>query len=424
MEDLLKEFGDKIDAIKNAQISQDVIDAMKQEAEALKVKVGENEAFKTRIEALTEEVSQLKENTLKAVTYSKKSILEQVGDFVKENAEEIAKIQKSGAGNLELIFKHDGELAKIENGVTKAATTVSTGNTSNVSVPNALGAQIAPPANANLREIMILDACTTINTSQAQLAYTETVPKDGDSAYTAEGTAKPQIDFNTVTRFATVYKPAAWTELTEEIVTDIPQIQQIAEDLLFRKHNLKKAKAILNGDGTGANPTGATVIGRTFVAGSMALAVSNPNIVDVINACRTDIAMTHNFTDETPYMANYVALNPVDFYIQLLAVKDGFGRPLYPDAQFMQSINLPNGVTIIQDEAVAVGKILVADMKKMNISNYVPYSVRIGWINDNFITNKFCIVGESRHHQFVKNFDKKAFIYDTIATIKTAITKA
>jgi len=33
------------------------------------------------------------------------------------------------------------------------------------------------------------------------------------------------------------------------------------------------------------------------------------------------------------------------------------------------------------------------------------------------------MVGESRGHFFVKNFDKKAFIYDTIATIKTAITK-
>jgi hypothetical protein len=52
------------------------------------------------------------------------------------------------------------------------------------------------------------------------------------------------------------------------------------------------------------------------------------------------------------------------------------------------------------------------------------YTVKIGWINDDFIKNQFCIVGESRFHAFVKKLDEQAFIYDTIATIKTAITKA
>ena len=67
------------------------------------------------------------------------------------------------------------------------------------------------------------------------------------------------------------------------------------------------------------------------------------------------------------------------------------------------------------------GKIFVADMSKYNVSNWVSYSVRIGWINDQFINNEFTMVGESRHHAFVKELDKQAFIYDDIATIKNAI---
>ncbi len=62
-------------------------------------------------------------------------------------------------------------------------------------------------------------------------------------------------------------------------------------------------------------------------------------------------------------------------------------------------------------------------MSKYNVSNYIPYTVRIGFINDQFITNKFTMVGESRHHAFVKELDKQAFIYDDIDTIITAITK-
>ena len=43
--------------------------------------------------------------------------------------------------------------------------------------------------------------------------------------------------------------------------------------------------------------------------------------------------------------------------------------------------------------------------------------------NDDFIKNQFVILGESRFHAFVKKLDEQAFIYDDIATIKTAITK-
>ena len=57
------------------------------------------------------------------------------------------------------------------------------------------------------------------------------------------------------------------------------------------------------------------------------------------------------------------------------------------------------------------------------MSNYSPYVVKIGWINDDFVRNMFVILGESRYHQFVKPLDEAAFLYEDIATIKTAITK-
>jgi len=78
-------------------------------------------------------------------------------------------------------------------------------------------------------------------------------------------------------------------------------------------------------------------------------------------------------------------------------------------------------VTIIPFEDITAGKIFVADLSKYNISRWEGYTVKIGWINDQLITNQFTMVGESRFHAFVKKLDEQAFIYDTIATVKAAI---
>ena len=203
---------------------------------------------------------------------------------------------------------------------------------------------------------------------------------------------------------------------------DVKGLQSVANDFLRKRHNIKKTKGILFGDGVSPNPKGATTYGRAFSAGALALSVVTPNFMDVVNACITDIFTTHNFTDEMPYMANLVMVNPNDFFIQLVSAKDANGLPLYPQASLFNQVTI-GGVTIIPEELIPAGKIFVADMGMYNTTNYVGYTVKIGWVNDDFIKNQFVILGESRFHAFVKKLDEQAFIYDDIATIKTAITK-
>ena len=237
----------------------------------------------------------------------------------------------------------------------------------------------------------------------------------------AEEEIKPEIDFEWETRYAEPVKIAAWIKLSTEVTQDVTSIQSIAQDLLRKKHDLKRQDGILFGTGINNQPTGATVYGRTFVAGAMALGVTNPNIMDVVNACITDIYTTHNYEDEMSYMPSLVVMNPTDFYLQFSSVKNADGNPLYPTASLFKQVNI-GGITIRPERDIPVGKIFVADMSKYNTTNYIGYSVKIGYVNDDFIKNRFVILGESRFHAFVKELDKQAFIYDDIATIKTAIT--
>lgn len=331
----------------------------------------------------------------------------QLEKFLTENKEEIKNIFAAGKGHVTFVPKVVG--------------TITTAQGVNTNPPNIIGTQQAPLTNVNLREIPVIQLTNNLNTDLAAYPYTEAIPGEGDAELVAEGAVKPQIDFDWETNYAKPVKVAAWIKLTEEAVQDVRGLQDVSENYLKKKHDLKKARLVLYGTGTGGQPTGATVYGRAFVAGSMAGQVRFTNFMDVVNAAVTDVATTHNYTDEMPYMANLVLVNPIDFFLNLVSAKDERGLPLYPQASLFNRVVI-GGITILPEESIPAGKIFVGDMNAYNTTNYMPYTVKIGWVNDDFIKNQFVILGESRFHAFVKKLDQRAFLYDNIATIKTAIS--
>lgn len=392
----------ELDAYKTAQKAHEKLESDK----------AISDAIKTATEPLVKELREVKEEIMSVKEQATDKVLEsyaeQLTKAIKENHEKIKEISKAGSGVVEITLK--------------AVADITTASGVNTAPPAITGTQQAPLQNVNLREMGILPLTNNFNTTLAAYPYTEAKPKDGDYAFLAEGAVKPQIDFSWETNYAKPVKVAAWERLTEESVQDVAGLESVARDFLFKKHNLKKSKGILSGDGIDQNPKGATTYGRVFSAGPLALAVVSPNFMDVVNACITDIYTTHNYQDEMPYMANLVLVNPSDFYIQLVSAKDLNGLPLYPQAGLFNQVVI-GGVTIVPEESIPAGKIFVCDMTKYNTTNYMPYTVKIGWVNDDFIKNQFVILGESRFHAFVKKLDEQAFIYDDIATIKTAITK-
>lgn len=412
-----KEFNELMERIKKAtstEVATLVSEALKGlDPDKLKDVVSKELATKEDFDKLNTLVEEAKEAVNDIKDSHKANLIvtaeKQIKDFVKENFEEIKRLKTVGAGEVSFEIK--------------VPETVTTGSATNPDgIPELVGVQLAPPSDVNLRSAIIASLVTTIATDMPTYAYTETLPKDGDFEFVGEGEKKPQMDFKIETRYAEPKKIAAWIQLTDEAVEDIRGMQSIATNLLRKKHDLKKDRAILFGAGTGNEPTGATVYARVFNAGAMAGEVANPNFMDIVNAVITDVFTTHNYQDETPYLPSLVLINPVDFFLNLVSAKDGNGSPLYPQATIFNRVTI-GSVTIIPDESIPAGKIFVADMSKYNITDYIGYRVRIGWINEDFIHNQFIILGESRFHAFVKKLDEQAFVYDDIATIKAAIEK-
>lgn len=336
-----------------------------------------------------------------------KSYMTQFKDFLAENKEELERIQQNKSGEIKFTPKAVGDL--------------STGSGTDVGTPpvvmhNNLG-------SFNLRnDSALLGLCTVTSTNSPALSYTEMIPKEGGYAFVAEAGTKPQTDFRWENRFETPYKAAAYEVLSEESVTDVARMESVAREYLQKTHDLHKANAVYFGDGTGNNPSGATTLARTFVATNLTAVFPSggSNFMDVVNAIITDIYRTQAFTDEAHYMPNVVLINPIDFFVQLVGAKDADGLPLYPQAGLFNEVRI-GGVVIRPWIKVPVGKIFVGDMTKYNVVNYVPFSIRIGWINDQFITNQFTMVGESRYYAYAKNLDQAAFVYDDIATVQAAI---
>lgn len=339
-----------------------------------------------------------------------KSFESQLGDFLKENDSKIKDIYQNQRGTIlfepkspEIVEKVVGDIFRA-NGLIGTVPAYNDVNMSNISMRN---------------DNLMLNLCSRSRTNQASHPYTQITGYEGDAAFVAEGGTKPQLDLDWITSYATPYKPAGYEVLTEEVVDDVPRIQSVASDFLRKRHDLVRVNGIYFGDGIGANPTGSTVNARVFqTSGDLGgvLPSGTANIMDVINACVTDIWTTHNFVDEASYRANIAMVNPVDFFVEFVAKKDANGLPLYPQASLFNQVSIM-GVTVIPWEKIPAGKIYVADQKVVNITDYKPYSIRIGWINDQMITNKFTMVGESRGHVYTKSNDLQALIYDDIATI-------
>jgi len=356
-------------------------------------------SIKTQGEALTDFIDAQEKKIVK-------DVMGQFSDFLADKKDSLNELQTSKKGVIEFIPKAVGNMSTASGGDVSAA-------------PDNYNTMLGSFNYRNDDELVNL--ATVTSTGSANFSYTELQPKEGGYDFVAEAGTKPQVDFKWEVRYETPKKIAAYEVLSEEVVTDITRMESVARELLQKRHGLYKADAIYFADGTGVKPTGATVYARAFVAGDMALAVAAPNFMDVVNSIITDIYVTPNFVDESSYMPNIVLVNPVDFFLELVSAKDANGLPLYPQAGLFNRVTI-GGVTIKPWNKIPAGKIFVADMSKYNVVNYVPFSIRIGWINAQFISNQFTMVGESRFFAYVKNLDKAAFVYDDIATVKTAIT--
>jgi hypothetical protein len=282
------------------------------------------------------------------------------------------------------------------------------------SVSGSIAAMTSPPGSPYAPgiggpELELFDIATNPNfiinhvnvgrTNQFRLAWLNEIDYQGTPGTNiAEGGAKPLTQHRFQVEFSTAKKAAAYIELTEEFDTDVPGLATAVRRLL-----------------------GIDVI-RAWddQIQTDVLAVARPYEITALNgqiqeACGWDaiLAMigqvgSYNFTPDTVAM-NYLT------DVLLESSKDNNAAFLLPPfGGRIQSM-------MVFANKLLFKKVLVGDLKQYNVDIYKDFALRVGWINDNFINNKFCVLGELRYHSYISDTRKKAICYDDIYETMTTI---
>ncbi|MDV3749302.1 hypothetical protein CMU21_15830 [Elizabethkingia anophelis] len=355
---------------------------------------------------IAEIVNQIKEEakSFNGLVVSEANFLKTIG----EKAEEIKEIYNQGSGQIEIMV------------VPKAVGPIMSSSGTYTQLPALMATQLNPLQRIDLDILDIESEVTSMDTDLSVYTYAYAVPKDGKYDFQTEGEAKKQIDFTWKNGSSSALTFAAWERLTEQAVQDVKGLMNVATGYLKDRHDYDKALAVVFGNDAN-DIKGIVDYAKPFTAGDLAASVEKPLITDIVGAGILSVRSRRNYPGERPFNPNVAYMNPVDFFKEYTAKKDNYGKPLFPTAQNGYVII---GNTVIKERfEIPSGKILIADLKKVKLFNYKPYTVRIGWVNDDFIKNQFVMLGESRFHLIIQPLDEAAFLYDDIATIKTAITK-
>lgn len=255
------------------------------------------------------------------------------------------------------------------------------------------------PIIANAPDIIPL--CNVASTTSPLIVWVEKANPDGTVVITDEGALKPLLDFDFLTKSSAAKKYPGKIKVSLEALEDIPFMESEINTELRRAVDLAADTAVMSYIADEASAYTLTSI--TTIA---------PNVSDAIRAAMAQIKSVN-------HMATVAVLNPIDAANMDLQKTDDGAYQLPPfstgDGQTIK------GIRVVESNQIEVGHLLVGDMTKVRVFVYKPFTVTMGWVDDDFEKNLVTMIGETRIHYYIEDAYTSALVYDEISNIKTAI---
>lgn len=389
-----KRLNDAFTEFKKGAITTEQFEEVKKE-----VKEGNLKELNEKLEKL-EEVSKNQGELINAFKENggrqKQKSLE---EFFEEQMPKILEMRKAQSGFIEITGKmlKDAGVTSITGSIGAMDPTPGT----SPYLPGIGGAELALfdiARNPNF----ILNHVNVGRTNQSRLAWiNETAMEGAVDTNIAEGSTKPLTQHKFVVEFSVAKKAAAYIELTEEFDTDVPGLatavrRMLAADVIRAFDDAVQANVI--------------AVARPYEITELDDQIQDANLWSALRAMIGQVGH-YNF------IANTIGVNPLTA-VAIDESKNANGTYLIPP--FMARIQ---GM-MIEANKVAYGFAFVGDLTQYNVDIYKDFTMRVGWINDQLITNQFCVLGELRYHSYISDNRKKAICYDNLHDVKETIDAA
>jgi HK97 family phage major capsid protein len=230
---------------------------------------------------------------------------------------------------------------------------------------------------------------------------------EGAAGFIGPGVAKPGVSFEIATEISNAKKIAVSEKCATELLEDIEGMASWIEQEIKYQLDAKLNTELMTGTVSSTVPAGIQTLSVAYSLTTVKTA--SPNNWDALIAA---VAQLRSGNLKGPVTA---FVNPIDYANMILTKATSQGQ-LFVPAQ--------TGVTIVEDNNVAVGFVQVALLDYYKVLIYKDFQITFGWENDDFTKNLVTAIGEMRIHQFFSENHTGAFIYDELADIKAAIDEA
>ena len=394
MEEIIKELGLKIDAMKNETVSKAELIKVMSEVADLQTKGNDVATLKANIEEVAMKVLELETKGV-----ANNNVPENLASLLAEKAEDLKAMKEKSGASVQITLKAAG---------TMALSTNVTGQ-----VPQA--ERESGITRIVKRNPFILQLVNVGTIMSNVWEWVEQKNLDGGSAMTAEGAAKSQADFDLVVASANVKKVTAYIKVTKEMLDDVELMRSEIDQELTELINLKIDDQLLNGSGLTVNLTGITTNATAWAAGPFALAIPSPSKWDVLRTAINQVRVNL-------FEPNYIVMHPSDVTAMELS-KDSTGQYIMPPFAALDG-TIVSGIRVIANTGVTIDKFLVGDFSKSGVRFKEGLTINVGYENDDFTKNLVTILAEARLVHRVKSNHYGAFVYGDFSDAITALTKA
>lgn len=254
----------------------------------------------------------------------------------------------------------------------------------------------------------ILDKLTTTTVSNRFVYWMEYVQDSGEFECVDPCGLKPCIDFELKRNSAEAKKLAAHLVVCEEFYEDVEGVASTIPALFRRLHDDKLNEYVTEE---------IKAVAGAYINPAYSGTVENANCADAIEAAIASAACKG-------CMPDCIMVSCAKYYKLFSGEKSVDGHYImHPGMTFTGGVLRINGVEVVINYGLADNEYILGDFKKATLATYKQFSIRRGWINDQFIHNVETFVAESRFLFYIPCNHELCFEFDTFDNVLTDIAK-